>query len=79
MWHVHIWQEVQRNFVPPAYGFKGEGIPHDTGLKVLFGFTTIELRCKTCFDVKFVEAQGDARTSRSVAPAAQEQPESGTG
>ena len=54
MWCWHEWKEKNRHYSPPTLPSECEfkGTHQDTLLKVLHGFTVIELRCENCGDLK---------------------------
>lgn len=58
--HVHNWVERRRTFQPSRVDeVKGDMTEHTLKLLV-YGLTTIELRCGVCGDVKFVSTPGRA-------------------
>lgn len=59
MFHTHSWVEVRRSFSPPAFSFKSESINEDSLRRLTSGFTTVELKCKECGDLKSTEMFGD--------------------
>ena len=60
--HIHSLEEVARHFARPAVGItKLTGTSDELTQKLLFGVTTIELRCSECGDIKTTEIAGDAR------------------
>ena len=54
------WDEVQRVHVTPnTYGVKVERASEDFMREMIFGLTSIELRCKLCGDVTERRLIGD--------------------
>jgi len=60
LFHVHKWVEVRRVFTPPPLsGFEAKGLNSRELAQSLYGFTTIELRCEKCGDLKHIVVIGD--------------------
>jgi hypothetical protein len=59
--HRHRWVEQHRTFVPPNVNVNFEGGTRQFGEMVVFGFTTVELRCERCGALKTYRVLGDAR------------------
>lgn len=58
--HTHDWQEWSRVYVLPVTNLRSVqvGDDSDTFLAVVSGFTSVELRCRTCGDLKNVRLLG---------------------
>ena len=63
MFKRKTWTEVSRCFTPPnerADKLKAWGADHqDLLMKILYGFTTVELRCDQTGEVKFIQSYGN--------------------
>lgn len=59
MFHLHKWQEVYRGFNPPRHSVDIEGAGEEFVRKLSSGFTTIELKCVKCGNLKHIEVIGN--------------------
>lgn len=66
--HVHNWFEIQRVFTPPTNSLKNftssgrsAALAMEMVQKDLYGFTSVEMQCKGCGDIQFVQEHGDQR------------------
>jgi hypothetical protein len=73
--HVHDWFEIQRIFTPPTSSLKsakGDGRNAAMALEMIqkdqYGFTSVEMQCKGCGDIKFVQEYGDQRRGKGEKP-----------
>lgn len=58
--HCHIWEEMSRFFTPPKTGpCKFSNLDPSELEKLVWGFITIELRCRQCGDIKIVSGIGN--------------------
>lgn len=60
LFHRCRWTEVARYFTQPAAPTRALSCSEYMSNRLFFGFTTIELRCEGCGDVKFTETHGNA-------------------
>lgn len=58
MFHVHKWIETRRAYIPPIKDFKMQSVDKETFLWMVFGLTTIELRCARCGVLKIIQFHG---------------------
>jgi len=59
LWHIHQWLEAERAYAPPVCGeFKSGSLTQELARMVLFGCTTIILRCKECGALKTTSIPG---------------------
>lgn len=65
MFHMHRWKEVRRVLTPSVYGLQTTKVSTEFAHELSFGFTTIELRCQACGDVKTVKAVGNLAVPES--------------
>lgn len=63
MFHLHRWEESGRHFQESTIS-RAKGIPPNLVDLLLFGMTTVELRCERCGLVKAVHYAGDSRVRR---------------
>lgn len=61
MCHSHDWFEVKRVYCPPKTGAEGSGLSEELAKGILWGLTSIELRCMYCNDVENRILVGDHR------------------
>ena len=60
LFHTHKFKEQSRKFTPRAAQVTSlSGSSEENLQEVLFGFTTVELVCSECGDIKFVKSPGD--------------------
>lgn len=63
MFHLHRWEEVDRNYQPSDVS-RAKYVPDEYLNRVLFGMTTVELRCVRCGLVRAVRYAGDSGVRR---------------
>lgn len=62
MFKRKTWTEVNRRFNAPLEGLKSlKGGDPDWQKRVIYGYTTIEMRCNETGELKFYEECGDQR------------------
>lgn len=67
IFHTHSWKEEARWYTPPNRGpFEASRISEETIEKIMFGVTSVELRCSVCGDLKCVVLPGDARSNKQL-------------
>lgn len=68
LFHLHKWVEVSRTFTPSPLveGYHAKGLSSDELERALYGFTTIELRCAKCGDLKHVRVIGDVPNTQET-------------
>jgi len=54
----HRWKETRRAYSLPAVKWSAETIDRETARQMIFGMTTVELRCDKCGLVSFVITDG---------------------
>jgi len=69
IWHQHAWSEYTRSYAAPITGTFKNAEP-DLSARLLFGITTIFLRCHKCGDIKTVEALGRIEAPQPQFPSA---------
>lgn len=58
---AHEWVEVARHFTPPNPQFRSvERATESLLLRLIGGWTNIEMLCTLCGDLKFIEVNGRA-------------------
>lgn len=58
--HQHKWSEVSRTVTPhPPRPTNAENLSREQFNDLIFGFTTIELRCSECGDLKHIKVSGN--------------------
>lgn len=60
----HKWTEVSRTITPKAPGgTRFKNVDEEIMYDATFGFTTIELRCKDCGDLKHIKVSGQVKSA----------------
>lgn len=59
IFHKHEWKEFKRVFVPPIRLGELQGVGEEVLKQILFGITSIELRCIKCGDISSKVILGD--------------------
>ena len=55
----HKWVKNRQVYVPRRHGFEVKGIPYVEIMKLSGGYTSVELMCTRCGDIKERILQGD--------------------
>lgn len=57
----HKWTEVRRRYTSGlnTSDMKAKGLTQETLNHILYGFTSVEMRCDECKNIKFVTQNGD--------------------
>lgn len=51
IFHQHIWEVQSETYTPRAGSFESARIDTELLEKMMFGFTTIRMKCKTCGEI----------------------------
>lgn len=67
LFHTHKWEEEARWYNPPyTRAFEATRASEEMMQKIMFGFTSVEIRCSLCGDMKCVELHGDSAKPKDL-------------
>ncbi len=69
LFHRHQWERISATYTPPLKDVKSiERSTEEFANRLVFGLTTVVLRCVVCGDEKIIEATGDASAVSTETP-----------